>query len=79
MGEKLSPVKISIFRKFLEQQGLKYIRTKGDHEIWSRKDLKRPVIFPIKKKDIYMRVIVSNLRTLGISTKEFKEQVKKLK
>jgi len=37
-------VSLETFRGFLKQNGLKQIRTNGGHEIWSRKNLIRPVI-----------------------------------
>jgi len=40
----LQNIDLSDFQSFLFEKGLKVIRTKGGHEIWSRKDLKRPVV-----------------------------------
>jgi len=45
MTQKLSNISVSEFRRFLELIGCKYIKTEGGHEKWSRKDLRRPVIF----------------------------------
>lgn len=40
--QNISP---EMFRKFLEHKGLKHLRTKGDHEMWSKAEMLRPVVF----------------------------------
>jgi len=70
MGE-LGSVKLSLFRKFLKEQGLKKTGGKGDHEKWSKNDLSRPVILQVKNKNIPAFHIRTNLKTLGISVKDF--------
>jgi len=45
--KKLSNIPVKVFRKFLEQQGLKIIKDtkgRGGHEKWSRADLERPIV-----------------------------------
>jgi len=41
----LSNISIARFREFLDNAGCKHIRTSGGHEVWTRKDLTRSVIF----------------------------------
>jgi len=67
----MGPVQTSKFRKFLTSKGLKHIRTKASHEIWSRKDLLRPVVFQGAKKQIPEFHIRTNLKTLEVSEAEF--------
>lgn len=43
---------------------------KGDHRIYSRSDLKRPVVFP-EDREIPIFIIRNNLRVLGISHEEY--------
>jgi len=57
------------FREFLDYQGLKHIRTKGGHEVWSRQDLTRPVIIQNHLNPIPEFVVKNNLHTIG-STKQ---------
>lgn len=71
MSRKIVPIKIRDFRKFLKTVGCTYERTEGDHEIWSRDGLLRPVVFPIKDKEIVPFYIRSNLRTLNLTEKEY--------
>lgn len=50
--------------------GCRYKRTKGDHFIYDRTDLKRPIVVPYTK-EITPFIIRSNLRTLNLSVKEY--------
>lgn len=68
---KLRPVKLSLWRTFLEEQGLSFKRVKGDHEIWNRSGLFRSVVFPVKRKELDGFFIESNLKSLGISVSDF--------
>ena len=63
------------FRDFLKSIGLIHLRTKGSHEAWDRPDysLNRPVILKANLKNIPKTHIHTNLKTLGIDMKEFKE------
>jgi predicted RNA binding protein YcfA (HicA-like mRNA interferase family) len=69
--KKLSNVDTDTFRKFLEKVGCKMIRTKGDHEIWSRADLLRPIVFQSGKKVIPEFIVKNNLRILDIDKERF--------
>jgi len=61
----------------LEFIGCAYKRTKGDHLVYERPGLKRPVVFP-KDKEIPVFVIRNNLRTLGLGVKEYIEILKRI-
>jgi len=60
------------FEKFVLYVGCEFERQEGDHRIYWRDDLKRPVVFP-QEKDVPIFIIRNNLRILGISTKEYLE------
>ncbi len=64
-------IKTKDWKIFLKSKGLKHIRTNSSHEVWSKKDLKRPIIFPNTKKDLKDSLIRSNLRTLNLSYEDF--------
>lgn len=66
----LKPVHYRKFEKFLLKIGCRLVRKAGDHRIWDRSDLIRPVIVRAKK-DLPVFEIKSNLRTLRISTQEY--------
>lgn len=78
MGAKSVPIKK--FRKFLELQGLKLIRTKASHEIWDnpKNPLLRPVTVDSHYPDVPMLHIHTNLKNLGISKAEFMKIIESL-
>lgn len=67
---KLTPIKRQRFEAFLRLIGCTLKRTKGDHFIYSRQDLKRPVVITADK-EVPAFIIRSNLRTLGMSSEEY--------
>ena len=78
MTQKLSNISVSEFRRFLELIGCKYIKTEGGHEKWSRKDLRRPVIFQTHINPVPERIIKSNLRTLEMNRNGFLKYIEKI-
>lgn len=74
---KISPIHWKKFEKFLRFVGCTYKRTRGDHLIYERSGLKRPVVFP-KDTEIPVFVIRNNPRVLGISVEEYAEILKRL-
>jgi predicted RNA binding protein YcfA (HicA-like mRNA interferase family) len=65
------------FEKFLVFVGCKLIREKGDHRIWGRAGLRRPVVLP-RSSNVPVFVIRNNLRVLGISVSEYLEILGKI-
>ena len=76
----LKPIPVAKFKRFLKNHKLEFKRTKGVHEIWDYKDdsLLRPVTFIGKEKEIPMLHIKTNLRTMGISLKDFEKEIRNL-
>jgi predicted RNA binding protein YcfA (HicA-like mRNA interferase family) len=66
----LRPIHYKKFEQFLLKVGCHLVRQEGDHRVWDRPDLIRPVIVRTKK-DLPIFEIKSNLRTLRISTEEY--------
>lgn len=73
----LRPIHYKEFEKFLLFIGCHFVRQRGDHKVYSRSDLIRPVIVRTKK-NLPVIEIKSNLRTLGISNEEYLEILRKL-
>lgn len=73
MGKGYRPVKLNEFRAFLKKIGCSMDRTKGDHEVWSKEGLCRPIVLQIKNKELSPMVVKSNLKTLNISLEEFEQ------
>lgn len=64
------------FEKFLLKIGCEFVREKGDHRIYKKEGLKRPVVIP-RDTSLPAFIILNNLRTLGISREEYLEIIKK--
>ncbi|OGI66305.1 hypothetical protein A3A95_01770 [Candidatus Nomurabacteria bacterium RIFCSPLOWO2_01_FULL_39_18] len=58
------------FQKFLIYVGCSLKRSKGDHFVYVRSDLLRPIIIPIDNP-LPQFIVRNNLRLLGISWEEF--------
>ncbi len=65
------------FEKFLRFVGCVFAREKGDHRVWSRDDLKRPIVIP-KIKSIPIFVIRNNLRVLDVQVSDYLKILEKL-
>jgi len=63
------------FEKFLLAVGCEFKREKGDHRIYWKKGIKRPIVIP---RDISLPafIILNNLRILGVSREEYLKSVK---
>lgn len=67
---RLTPIKRKRFELFLRMIGCKLKRIKGDHLIYTRPGLKRPVVITTDT-DVPMFIIRTNLRTLNMSLEEY--------
>jgi predicted RNA binding protein YcfA (HicA-like mRNA interferase family) len=67
---RLTPIHYKEFEKFLLHIGCRFIRQKGDHRIYNKPGLKRPIVIPAIK-DIPIFIIRNNLRVLDISVEEY--------
>lgn len=65
------------FEKFLEHVGCEFVREKGDHRIYRKKGIKRPVVIP-RDTALPAFIILNNLRTLGLSREEYLKIIQKL-
>lgn len=72
----IRPISYKKFEKFLLEVGCVYKRTKGDHAIYDRSDLKRPVVVPLDRQ-VSPFIIRNNLRTLGMSSQQYLDILKK--
>lgn len=58
------------FEKFLIAHGCEFAREKGDHRVYWKKGLKRPIIVP-RDTSLPAFIILNNLRTLGVTREEY--------
>ena len=69
---KLSPVSYKKLVKVFEAEGFRYVRTEGDHLVYTKPGIIRPVIIPMYSA-IPIFIIKNNLRTAGISRERYFE------
>ncbi|MDA2936491.1 type II toxin-antitoxin system HicA family toxin [Patescibacteria group bacterium AH-259-L05] len=74
---RLTPIHWRKFDKFLLFVGCRFKRAKGDHRIYWRKDLKRPIVIP-RDTELPIFIIRNNLRLLGISVEEYLKILKQI-
>jgi predicted RNA binding protein YcfA (HicA-like mRNA interferase family) len=66
----LKPVPYQALVKIFEEEGFTYNRTSGDHLIYTKPGIKRPLVIP-KYKTVPVFVIKNLLRTAGISRERY--------
>ncbi|MBU1147119.1 MAG: type II toxin-antitoxin system HicA family toxin [Candidatus Omnitrophica bacterium] len=72
---RITPIHYKKFAKFLKAVGCHLARQKGDHLVFKRADLRRPVIIPAEK-NLPVFIIKNNLRLLNITPQQYLEILK---
>jgi predicted RNA binding protein YcfA (HicA-like mRNA interferase family) len=73
---KISPIPASRLRKVFEKAGFQCVRISGDHYVYTKEGVIRPVVIP-DWPEIPVFIIRNNLRTAGISRDEYFELLEK--
>jgi hypothetical protein len=68
---KTSNIGLADFRRYLTAIGCKLIRTEGGHEVWTRRDFKRPITLQSHVDPIPEFILKNCLRTIGIEKADF--------
>jgi hypothetical protein len=76
-GSNFRPVPTSCFEKFLLSKNCNFKSTEASHDKWKCPDCLRSIIIRGKDKEIPGFHIQTNLKTMGITKKEFYEWVEK--
>lgn len=63
---KFSPVSYKRLATVFEAEGFTHVRTEGDHMVFTKPGVIRPVVIP-KYQEVPVFIIKNNLRTAGIS------------
>lgn len=73
---KIQNINWKDFEKFLFRVGCEFKREKGDHRIYWKKGLNRPIVIP---RDVSLPpfIILNNLKILNISREEYLKKMKK--
>ena len=66
MSRKIGAIHWKKFETFLISQGCVFRRERGDHRVYVKIGLKRPIIVP-RDTELPPFIILNNLRTLGVS------------
>jgi len=69
---KLSPVSYKGLVKVFEADGFRWVRTQGDHMVFTKPGVLRPIVIP-KYDAVPVFVIKNNLRTAGMSRDRYFE------
>jgi len=74
---KIVPLPSSKLRKVFEKAGFKCVRIEGDHYVYTKPGIARPVVIP-EWPEVPVFIIKNNLRTANISRDEYFELLSKI-
>ena len=74
---KIPAVSSKQFCALLEQAGCMLKRIEGDHYIYKKEGVHRPIVVPLRKK-LPTYIVFNDLRTLGMTRAEFIRAMKEL-
>lgn len=75
---RMRPVKLKDFVKVLSFLGYEQKRTKGDHIIYQKPGVIRPIVI-VQDKEISKSIVRNNLKSMGITKEYFYKLLEKLK
>lgn len=67
---RITPIPASKLRKVIEKAGFRCVRTEGDHFVYVKEGIARPVVIP-GWDEVPVFIIKNNLRTAGLSRDEY--------
>jgi predicted RNA binding protein YcfA (HicA-like mRNA interferase family) len=67
---RIIPIPWQDFERILKKTGCLFDRQEGDHRIYNRAGLRRPIVFPADS-NVPVFIIKNNLRTLNLSRQEY--------
>lgn len=67
---KIATIHYKKLVRIFEKKGFVFDRQEGDHLIYVRTDIKRPIVIPTYKS-VPVFIILNNLKTAGISRTEY--------
>ncbi|MDI6760449.1 MAG: type II toxin-antitoxin system HicA family toxin [Candidatus Brocadiaceae bacterium] len=74
---KITPIPATKLRKVFERAGFKCVRIEGDHFVYTKQGVSRPVVIP-DWKDVPVFIIKNNLRTASITRERYFSLLKKI-
>ncbi|MBI4715293.1 MAG: type II toxin-antitoxin system HicA family toxin [Nitrospirae bacterium] len=67
---KIGPIPASRLRKVFEKAGFTCVRIEGDHFVYTKRGVHRPVVIP-DWREVPVFIIKNNLRTAGMTREEY--------
>ena len=67
---RITPIPAKRLKRVFEKAGFKCTRTDGDHSVYIKKGIVRPIIIP-DWPEVPVFIIKNNLRSAGISREEY--------
>jgi predicted RNA binding protein YcfA (HicA-like mRNA interferase family) len=75
---RISPIPSRRLQRLFEKAGFKCVRTEGDHFVYIKKGVIRPIVIP-DWPEVPVFIIKNNLRSAGISREEYFDLLEKTK
>ncbi len=75
---KIVPISANKLRKIFEKDGFKCVRIEGDHYVYKKQGVMRPIVIP-NWPAVPVFVIRNNIRTAGISRERYFQLLKEIK
>ncbi len=67
---RITPIPSKRLKRVFEKAGFKCVRTEGDHFIYTKRGIIRPIVIP-DWQEVPVFIIKNNLRSSGISREEY--------
>ncbi|MFH0786860.1 MAG: type II toxin-antitoxin system HicA family toxin [Pseudomonadota bacterium] len=67
---KITPIPPEHLKRVFEKAGFRCVRIEGDHFVYTKKGVPRPVVIP-DWKEVPVFIIKNNLRTAGLTRDEY--------
>ena len=67
---KITPIPPERLKKVFEKAGFRCVRIEGDHFVYTKEGVPRPVVIP-DWKEVPVFIIKNNLRTAGLTRDEY--------
>ena len=74
---RITPIPAWRLKRVFEKAGFRCVRTEGDHSVYTKKGIIRPIIIP-DWPEVPVFIIKNNLRSAGISREEYFSLLDKL-
>ncbi|MBI4763380.1 MAG: type II toxin-antitoxin system HicA family toxin [Deltaproteobacteria bacterium] len=67
---KITPIPPERLKRVFEKAGFRCVRTEGDHFVYTKEGVPRPVVIP-DWKEVPVFIIKNNLRTAGLTRDDY--------